>query len=394
MPAAAAAEGDAFSKAQLGIGRVTSVSDHPSGSEKLWLCKVDIGGGKERQVRGAALPVLPPGEPAAHWGALSRPACRRWVAPPAARDATLPGPPCPPPSPQVVAGLKQHISREELSGRLVALVLNLRPAKLAGELSEAMMLAADHAPVRGWLEGLANAQVLLLLAHSGRSTQLDCRALHGVCTASCCLPGEVLHFCALLSVVTACCRACRRRRAAPCWCGCCQCPRPASPAMLCSWRAGPRQLSTRRSARARWAAAAAVAGPCRPLRGLATPLLAAGCPPDLRVAAPAEFCQAAAPAGGGSTPACKIETRSIYLPARLSATSCALANPMRPCPPCHAAVEGSCGRARSLWRHSMLQGHAALHSARPADRGRHARRRRHPLRAGVPVQLWGHLRGC
>ncbi len=48
---------------------------------------------------------------------------------------------------QVVAGLKQHISREELTGRLVAVVLNLKPAKLAGELSEAMILAADHAPV-------------------------------------------------------------------------------------------------------------------------------------------------------------------------------------------------------------------------------------------------------
>lgn len=48
---------------------------------------------------------------------------------------------------QVVAGLRQHISREDLTGRLVALVLNLKPAKLAGELSEAMILAADHTPV-------------------------------------------------------------------------------------------------------------------------------------------------------------------------------------------------------------------------------------------------------
>lgn len=47
----------------------------------------------------------------------------------------------------MVAGLRHHISREELTGRLVALVLNLRPAKLAGELSEAMMLAADHTAV-------------------------------------------------------------------------------------------------------------------------------------------------------------------------------------------------------------------------------------------------------
>lgn len=95
---APAAEEDAFAKAHLAVARVTSVSDHPSGSEKLWLCKIDIGGGQERQV---------------------------------------------------VAGLRQHISREELGGRLVAVVLNLKPAKLAGELSEAMILAADHVPEGG-----------------------------------------------------------------------------------------------------------------------------------------------------------------------------------------------------------------------------------------------------
>jgi hypothetical protein len=39
---------------------------------------------------------------------------------------------------QVVAGLKPYISREELTGRLVVVVLNLKPAKLAGELSEAV----------------------------------------------------------------------------------------------------------------------------------------------------------------------------------------------------------------------------------------------------------------
>lgn len=81
---------------------MTSVSDHPSGSEKLWLCKVDVGGGAERQV---------------------------------------------------VAGLRQHISREELTGRLVALVLNLKPAKLAGELSEAMIMVGGRAG--GWCSGAA-----------------------------------------------------------------------------------------------------------------------------------------------------------------------------------------------------------------------------------------------
>jgi tRNA-binding EMAP/Myf-like protein len=31
------------------VGRVISVDDHPSGSDKLWLCKVDVGSGTERQ---------------------------------------------------------------------------------------------------------------------------------------------------------------------------------------------------------------------------------------------------------------------------------------------------------------------------------------------------------
>jgi hypothetical protein len=52
--AAVAADTDAFDKAQLAIGRVKSVSDHPSGSEKLWLCKVDVGDGNERQASVAA----------------------------------------------------------------------------------------------------------------------------------------------------------------------------------------------------------------------------------------------------------------------------------------------------------------------------------------------------
>ena len=65
----------------------------------------------------------------------------------------MPHAPCQFDVPQVVAGLKQHISREDLTGRLVAVVLNLKPAKLAGELSEAMVLTADHQPVRGTWRG-------------------------------------------------------------------------------------------------------------------------------------------------------------------------------------------------------------------------------------------------
>ena len=49
---------------------------------------------------------------------------------------------------QVVAGLKQHVEREALQGSLAVAILNLKPAKLAGEASEAMLLAAD-APLEG-----------------------------------------------------------------------------------------------------------------------------------------------------------------------------------------------------------------------------------------------------
>ena len=42
-----------------------------------------------------------------------------------------------------VAGLKMHIPAAELQGRLAVAILNLKPAKLAGMTSEAMLLAAD-----------------------------------------------------------------------------------------------------------------------------------------------------------------------------------------------------------------------------------------------------------
>lgn len=42
---------------------------------------------------------------------------------------------------QVIAGLKRHVNKKELEGSLVILILNLKPAKLAGQLSEAMVLA-------------------------------------------------------------------------------------------------------------------------------------------------------------------------------------------------------------------------------------------------------------
>jgi methionyl-tRNA synthetase len=43
---------------------------------------------------------------------------------------------------QIIAGIAQFYSPEELIGRLIIVVANLKPAKLRGELSEGMLLAA------------------------------------------------------------------------------------------------------------------------------------------------------------------------------------------------------------------------------------------------------------
>lgn len=44
---------------------------------------------------------------------------------------------------QVVAGLQQFIAADQLAGSHVVVITNLKPAKLAGQASEAMILAAD-----------------------------------------------------------------------------------------------------------------------------------------------------------------------------------------------------------------------------------------------------------
>jgi len=44
---------------------------------------------------------------------------------------------------QIVAGIAKHYSAEELVGRKIVVVANLKPAKLMGELSEGMLLAAS-----------------------------------------------------------------------------------------------------------------------------------------------------------------------------------------------------------------------------------------------------------
>lgn len=46
---------------------------------------------------------------------------------------------------QIVAGIAQHYTPEELVGKTIVVVANLQPAKLRGELSEGMLLAATDA---------------------------------------------------------------------------------------------------------------------------------------------------------------------------------------------------------------------------------------------------------
>lgn len=84
-----------FDKAHLQVGCVVAVDDHPV-AEKLYVCKVEIAKGEFKQV---------------------------------------------------VAGLRKFIPSSELLGKKVCLVLNLKPAKLAGQLSEAMILAGEASEI-------------------------------------------------------------------------------------------------------------------------------------------------------------------------------------------------------------------------------------------------------
>ena len=44
---------------------------------------------------------------------------------------------------QIVSGIKAHYSAEEMVGKKVMVLVNLKPAKLAGVLSEGMILCAE-----------------------------------------------------------------------------------------------------------------------------------------------------------------------------------------------------------------------------------------------------------
>ncbi len=77
---------------QLVVGQIETVTAHPQ-ADNLYLMKVDLGSGLGKK--------------------------------------------------QVVAGLKKYFSEKQLVGRKAVFCTNLKPAKLRGELSEAMILAAD-----------------------------------------------------------------------------------------------------------------------------------------------------------------------------------------------------------------------------------------------------------
>ena len=90
-----------FRRLDLRIGEVVSAIDHPD-AEKLFILKVNVG--EERQI---------------------------------------------------VAGLRAYYSKEQMVGRKVIVVCNLKPAKLRGQMSEGMLLAADD-------EELGGTSVLLI----------------------------------------------------------------------------------------------------------------------------------------------------------------------------------------------------------------------------------------
>jgi len=83
---------DEFKKMEMCVGVVKAIEDHPN-ADKLYIFKIDIGGGEERQT---------------------------------------------------VAGLKPYYEREALIGKRVIVVTNLASAVLRGVESRGMLLAAQE----------------------------------------------------------------------------------------------------------------------------------------------------------------------------------------------------------------------------------------------------------
>lgn len=90
-PPTAVEAAEAFGKCRLVVGRVLSAGP-VEGSDKLYLCQVEVGEAAPRQV---------------------------------------------------ITGLRKFVPQEVLSGATVVVITNLKPAKLAGHASQAMILAAE-----------------------------------------------------------------------------------------------------------------------------------------------------------------------------------------------------------------------------------------------------------
>jgi len=82
---------DEFSRVEMVVGRITSVEDIPQARNPMYKLAIDFGNGVVRQC---------------------------------------------------VAGIKQYYTKEQLMGKRVVAVVNLRPKSVAGVVSECMTLAA------------------------------------------------------------------------------------------------------------------------------------------------------------------------------------------------------------------------------------------------------------
>jgi len=88
-------EEEPFQKANLRVGRIIEAKEDDQWSEKLYKCKVLCGEDEEKDLK------------------------------------------------QIVTGLRKFVKKEDLEGKMVLTIVNLKTAKLAGETSEAMILATE-----------------------------------------------------------------------------------------------------------------------------------------------------------------------------------------------------------------------------------------------------------
>jgi tRNA-binding EMAP/Myf-like protein len=111
----------------LQVAKLLSVQNVPN-SDKLLKVQVEIAGGEQKQAR------VPP-------SSFLRPVCQSDICPPCFEHPSC-GCVSGTPENQIIAGLQKFVTHSELLALgFVAIILNLKPARLAGEASEAMILA-------------------------------------------------------------------------------------------------------------------------------------------------------------------------------------------------------------------------------------------------------------